>query len=119
VLFRRNKEPRTLLDRFLDRLNQFADDLEFATRRKKRLDRDRVERGLRTILGLSNAAVQAASVLFPSAKIVAQATKFMGIANAATEAMKTKQIVPHEEETEAEEAEEVVSPPPQQEEVRT
>jgi hypothetical protein len=89
----RKKEPRTLLDRALDLANQFANDLEYATRRKKRLDRVRVERGVRSVLGIGNAVVQLLSVFFPSARIVAQATRVMSLANTATDVLsKTPQL---------------------------
>jgi hypothetical protein len=75
------------VDRVLDVVHQFADDLEYATRRKKRLDREQLERGVRSVLGIGSAVVTLLGVFFPSARVVTQANKIMSLAHEATDAL--------------------------------
>ena len=86
---KKQKQPSTLFGRVMDAVNSFADDLEYATRRKKRIDRAQIERGVRSVLGVGNAVVQVLSIFFPGARIVSQATKVMTLANSATDALGT------------------------------
>ena len=86
---KKEEEPRTLLSRIMDKVNAFADDLEYATRRRKRIDRVQIERGVRSVLGVGNAVVHVLAAFFPSARVVSQVTKIMTLANNATDALST------------------------------